>query len=190
MKHVVLAFASLLFAVSAEAAEVRSYDLVVYGGTAGGVITAVSAAREGLKVALLEPRDHVGGMVSGGLTATDFGKKAAIGGLSHEFFERVGRRYGEPIGWYFEPHVAEEVYREMLREAGVLVFFRHRLREKTGVGKKGTKVEEIRLENGAVPRGAVCGRDVRRRPHGPGGRVLHLGTRRHRAIWRVAGRRA
>src|SRR6266581_4211739 len=56
----------------------QGYDLVVYGGTAGGVITAVSGAREGLKVALLEPRDHVGGMVSGGLTATDFGKKAVI----------------------------------------------------------------------------------------------------------------
>ena len=143
-----------LFAAAAQGAEVRSYDLVVYGGTAGGVITAVSGAREGLKVALLEPRDHLGGMVSGGLTATDFGKKAVIGGMSREFFERVGRRYGEPIGWYFEPHVAEEVFLEMLKEARVPVFFRHRLREKTGVGKKGTKVTEIRLENGSVFRGA------------------------------------
>ena len=44
-----------------------SFDLVVYGGTAGGVITAVTAAREGLAVALLEPGRHLGGMVSGGL---------------------------------------------------------------------------------------------------------------------------
>jgi hypothetical protein len=145
----------LLSVIPARAAEVPGYDLVVYGGTAGGVITAVSAAREGLKVALLEPREHVGGMVSGGLGATDFGKKAVIGGLSLEFFERVGRRYGEPIGWYFEPHVAEEVFREMLKEAGVPVFFRHRLREKTGVGKTGTTVNEIRLENGAVFRGKL-----------------------------------
>jgi hypothetical protein len=150
-----VAAALAVFARAAQPAEVRSYDLVVYGGTAGGVITAVSGAREGLKVALLEPRDHVGGMVSGGLTATDFGKKAVIGGMSLEFFERVGRRYGEPIGWYFEPHVAEEVFLEMLKEAGVPVFFRHRLREKSGVGKKGTKVTEIRLENGSVFRGAL-----------------------------------
>jgi hypothetical protein len=151
-----LAAASLaVFASPAWAAEVRSYDVVVYGGTAGGVIMAVSAAREGVKVALLEPRDHVGGMVSGGLTATDFGKKAVIGGLSLEFFERVGRRYGQPIGWYFEPHVAEEVFREMLKEAGVPVFFRHRLREKTGVGKKGTTITEIRMENAAVFRAAL-----------------------------------
>jgi hypothetical protein len=150
-----VATALAVFARAAQPAEVRSYDLVVYGGTAGGVITAVSGAREGLKVALLEPRDHVGGMVSGGLTATDFGKKAVIGGMSLEFFERVGRRYGEPIGWYFEPHVAEEVFLEMLKEAGVPVFFRHRLREKSGVGKKGTKVTEIRLENGSVFRGVL-----------------------------------
>ena len=38
----------LALPASARTAEVRSYDLVVYGGTAGGVITAVSAAREGL----------------------------------------------------------------------------------------------------------------------------------------------
>jgi FAD-dependent oxidoreductase family protein len=150
----VLTVASL-FVLPARGADVRSYDLVVYGGTAGGVITAVSAAREGLKVALLEPREHVGGMVSGGLTATDFGRKEVIGGMSLEFFARVGRRYGEPVGWYFEPHVAEDVFREMLKEASVPVFFRHRLREKTGVGKKGTKVTEIRLENGAVFRAAI-----------------------------------
>jgi len=42
----------------AMAAEPESFDLVVYGGTAGGVITAVSASREGLRVVLLEPRDH------------------------------------------------------------------------------------------------------------------------------------
>ena len=42
------------------------YDLVVYGGTAGGVMTAVSGAREGLKVALLEPGAHLGGMATVG----------------------------------------------------------------------------------------------------------------------------
>ena len=72
-----------------------SYDLVVYGGTAGGVITAVSAAREGLAVALLEPGRHLGGMVSGGLGWTDYGRKEVIGGYSLEFFERVGKKYGQ-----------------------------------------------------------------------------------------------
>ena len=64
------------------AAQPRSFDVVVYGGTAGGVVTAIAAAREGARVALLEPRDHLGGMVSGGLGWTDFGKKEVIGGYA------------------------------------------------------------------------------------------------------------
>jgi NADPH-dependent 2,4-dienoyl-CoA reductase/sulfur reductase-like enzyme len=64
------------------AAAPQSFDLLVYGATAGGVITAVAAAREGLTVALLEPGRHLGGMVSGGLGWTDYGRKEVIGGYS------------------------------------------------------------------------------------------------------------
>jgi hypothetical protein len=140
----------ILLALSAAAPPTRSYDLVVYGGTAGGAIAAVAAAREGARVALLEPRDHLGGMVSGGLGWTDFGKKEVIGGYSREFFERIGRAYGQPIQWTFEPHVAEATFRDLLKEAGVEVFFRHRLREKTGVTKQGTRVTSIALDNGVT----------------------------------------
>src|SRR5215208_6077843 len=96
-----------------------SYDLVVYGGTAGGVVMAVAAAREGLMVALVEPGRHLGGMVSGGLGWTDYGRKEVIGGYSLEFFERVGKKYGRDIEWHFEPHVAEAVFGDMIKEAGV-----------------------------------------------------------------------
>ena len=131
------------------------FDLVVYGGTAGGVITAVSGAREGLNVALVEPEKHLGGMVSGGLGWTDFGRKEVIGGYALEFFERVGRKYGRPIEWHFEPHVAEAVFNELVKEAGVRVFLDHRLREKSGVRKAGLRVSEILMENGATFRAAV-----------------------------------
>jgi len=145
-------FVFLLALASLFAAE--KYDLVVYGGTAGGVITAVSGAREGLRVAVLEPRNHLGGMVSGGLGWTDFGKKEVIGGYSLEFFFRVGRRYnirqfGHEASWNFEPQVAEAVFRELAKEAGVTVLYGHRLREKTGVRKVGSRVVEIAMENGA-----------------------------------------
>ena len=40
------------------AASSPQFDLVVYGATAGGVMTAVAAAREGLRVVLLEPGNH------------------------------------------------------------------------------------------------------------------------------------
>lgn len=126
----------------------RTFDFVVYGGTAGGVVTAVAAAREGLRVALLEPRRHLGGMVSGGLGWTDYGKKEVIGGYSLEFFERVGARYGEPVEWHFEPHVAEDVLKTMADEARVTVFYQHRLREKGGVRKTGARISEMVMEDG------------------------------------------
>jgi PhoPQ-activated pathogenicity-related protein len=140
-------------AVPAGPAPAQEFDLVVYGGTAGGVITAVTGAREGLKVALLEPGKHLGGMVSGGLGWTDYGKKDVIGGYSLEFFERVGKKYGRPIEWHFEPHVAESVFRELVAEAGVRVFLDHRLRQKSAVRKAGTSIAEITMEDGTRFRG-------------------------------------
>ncbi len=142
-----------LLAVTSFAAP-QPFDVVVYGGTAGGVIAAVSAAREGMKTALLEPGSHVGGMVSGGLGWTDYGKKEVIGGYALEFYSRVGnhynmRQFGNELSWLHEPHVAEDIFREMLREAGVTVLQKHRLREKTGVRREGLKVAEITMENGA-----------------------------------------
>jgi hypothetical protein len=131
-----------------------SYDLVVYGATAGGVITSVSAARMGLKVALLEPRNSVGGMVSGGLSHTDVGRREVIGGYSLEFYWRAGRQYGLPqylqdVAWYVEPKVAESIFRQMLREEKVTLLFERRLREKNGVRKQGTSIASITMENGA-----------------------------------------
>jgi hypothetical protein len=145
---------SLAASVRAQSAP-QSFDLVVYGGTAGGVVTAIAAAREGATVALLEPRDHLGGMVSGGLGWTDFGKKEVIGGYALEFYERAGKKYGVPLQWYLEPHVAEAIFKEWADEAGVKVFYRHRLVEKTGVSRDGTRLTAIRMENGASFRARV-----------------------------------
>ena len=66
-------------------------------------------------MALREPRDHLGGMVSGGLGWTDYGRKEVIGGASLEYFQRVGRKYEQPIEWHIEPHVAEAVFKATAR---------------------------------------------------------------------------
>src|SRR5581483_4176905 len=151
----------LLFAIAWSApAATHTFDVVVYGGTAGGVIAAVSAAREGLSTALLEPTRHLGGMVSGGLGFTDYGKKEVIGGYALEFYLRVGRhyqlsRYGQDIGWLHEPHVAEEIFRQMAQQAGVKVFEGSRLREKEGVRKSGARIEQIVVEDGDAFAGKV-----------------------------------
>jgi hypothetical protein len=158
MKAIPLLAAGLCLAGSLFAQQ--SFDLVVYGGTAGGVMTAVSGARHGLKTVLLEPRTHVGGMATGGLSRTDTGAREVIGGLALEFYYRVGnrydmRRYKNPVAWFYEPKVGESVMLEMLKEAGVTLLFNHRLREKTGVTKSGAQVVEIAMENGARFRGKI-----------------------------------
>ncbi len=130
-----------------------AYDLVVYGATAGGVMTAVYGARSGLKVALLEPGKYVGGMVSGGLSHTDVGRREVIGGAALEFYWRAGHHYALPqylqdIAWYVEPKVAEQIFREMLDEAGVTLLYGRRLREKDGVRKQNGRLVSIAMENG------------------------------------------
>jgi hypothetical protein len=133
-----LAITMLVIGTRGEGAADRHADVVVYGGTASGVIAAVAAAREGKRVVLIEPGKHLGGMVSGGLGATDFGNRAAIGGCAREFFKRVRdhyvKKYGagsEQVkacsdGFHFEPHVAERIFNEMIAEAKVEVLFEQR----------------------------------------------------------------
>jgi ribulose 1,5-bisphosphate synthetase/thiazole synthase len=77
------------------APETNRYDLVIYGGTAGGIFSAVSASRAGATVVVLEPSGHVGGMVTGGLGQTDLGVAASIGGMAAEFYRRIKRHYVE-----------------------------------------------------------------------------------------------
>jgi hypothetical protein len=155
----VFAFAPRIF-FAATPASSPSYDFVVYGATAGGAMAALAAAREGLHVVLLEPGNHVGGMVTGGLSATDVGNRNVIGGYPLEFFERVGqyydmRQFDQTVSWRFEPHVGEEILRSMLKEAGVDVRLHERLREQHGVTKVGNRLVGIITEDGAVWKGKV-----------------------------------
>jgi len=99
-------------------------DVLVYGATAGGTMSAIAAAKQGASVVLLEPRNHVGGMLSGGLGRTDMDRQEnVIGGLAIEFFRRAGKYYGQDVAWMFEPHVAEKILKEMLAEQKVPIKF-------------------------------------------------------------------
>lgn len=97
-------------------ATVTTADLVVYGQTSAGVIAAVQAKRMGKTVVLVGPDKHLGGLSSGGLGSTDIGNKQAIGGLSREFYQRIGKHYGKAETWTFEPHVAEKVFEDFVAE--------------------------------------------------------------------------
>jgi flavin-dependent dehydrogenase len=142
---VIRACLALALALPAAAA---NFDIVVYGGTAGGAAAAIAAARAGRSVALLESGRHVGGMISGGLGRTDMDRQQElIGGIAREFFERAGKAYGLPVAWLFEPHVAEQILNNWLREAGVRVFFEHRLKS---VVKEQSRIVRLMTENGAA----------------------------------------
>ena len=124
-----------------------SCDVVVYGGTAGGVTAAVAAASEGMKVALVEPGHHVGGMVSGGLGYSDLGQRDVIGGYALTFYEAVAEHYRAPLwGWVGpEPHVAEEIFLRWLEQAGVEVHFGQRLE---AAGKQGAHLQRVTTRTG------------------------------------------
>jgi hypothetical protein len=94
-------------------------DVCIYGGSSGGIAAAVTVARAGLGVVVLQPGKHIGGMTSGGLGWTDFGRKHVIGGLSRSFYNQVGGHYGLEEEWQFEPHVAEVVYNAWIAEEGI-----------------------------------------------------------------------
>ena len=133
------------------------YDIVVYGDTAAAVVSAVAASRQGAKVALVAPNKHLGGMMSGGLFETDLGNSSVIGGMSREFFKRnaviKGNKTADAVDWYFEPHVAEEIFADMLNETKktpypVDVFFGERLVENSGVVMSGATITKIICESG------------------------------------------
>jgi hypothetical protein len=129
----------------------KPYDVIVYGGTSGGVIAAVKVTRMGRSVLLISPHKHLGGLTSNGLGATDIGNKAAIGGMSREFYKRLLNYYypdSSGTRWRFEPHVAEIVFNNFINEANIPVIYGERLDLDKGVKKKGTRIIEISMESG------------------------------------------
>ena len=127
-----------------------AFDVVVYGGVPCGIAAAIAAAREGASVLLIEPTKHVGGLNTSGLNTaeTEHMLKWTFGGIAREVYERIGRHYAkwEPA-YYFESHVAEKVFNDMLAEAKVRVRFGVRLEK---VEKDGARIRSITLSDGAV----------------------------------------
>ena len=132
------------FSLAAEDSPIVESELCVYGGTPSGVMAAVAAARHGHRVALVDINNHLGGVVSGGLVATDMGDRSTVGGLANEFFQRIVDFYRDTYGAdsanfkacrngaTFEPHVAEMVFEQMVQEQSRITLWRnHRCRSVT-----------------------------------------------------------
>jgi hypothetical protein len=148
MRKSLLCFVVNLLAATLAQAQ-HAADVLVYGGTPSGITAANAAAREGATVILLEPGQRIGGMVTGGLGATDFGSPRTIGGDTRAFFMALGKHYGLTTpAWKHEPHVAEREFRRSLEAAKVTVHYSARLREKSGVQVKDAKLVSLTTETG------------------------------------------
>lgn len=146
---------------------VENFDVVVYGATPGGITAAVAAGREGKRVVLIEPLLIAGGMMSGGLSFSDSNQmtREALGGIFEEFHLRVEKHYVQSgvelpykvsekdnRPWTYEPHVAEETFRQLLREARVKVVLGETLQRVT---RKGKALQSLRTASGKSFTGKV-----------------------------------
>lgn len=143
-----IATAVFTFSNNASAQPVTNIDICIYGGTSAGVIAAYTAKKMGKSVLLIEPGRHLGGLTSGGLGFTDIGNKFAISGLALDFYRRIGNYYGKFEQWIFEPHVAENLFKEYMQRAKAEVLFSYRLKD---VDKTGAFINNIIIENSIQP---------------------------------------
>ncbi|MGV3640949.1 MAG: FAD-dependent oxidoreductase [Adhaeribacter sp.] len=156
-------------------------DLIVYGGTSAAITAAVQAVRMGKTVLVVSPDQHLGGLSSGGLGFTDTGNKEVIGGLAREFYHRIYLHYqqskawqwqqqseygnkgqgtpamdgAERTMWIFEPHVAEAVFEDLVREHKIQVYRDEWLDREQGLVKKDSRIVSFRTLSGKTFAGAM-----------------------------------
>lgn len=157
----------------------ESYDVIIYGGTSAGISAAVQTVRMGKSVLIINPCNRIGGLTSGGLGQTDIGNKKAIGGISHEFYQRIKRYYdnqdhwrwekksdyrdggqtrtlsGENAMWTFEPSAAMAVFNDFIKEYGIEIINNERLDLENGVEKRNNRIVSIMTESGKRYRGKM-----------------------------------
>ena len=158
-----------------------SADVIIYGGTSGAITAAVEVARSGKSVVIVSPDVHLGGLTSGGLGYTDTGNKSVIGGLSREFYHRVWLHYNDSAAWkwqkhskygnkgqgtvamdgenrtmwIFEPHVAEQVFEDFVKENNILVYRDEWLDRENGVEKHDNKIISFQTLSGKIFKGKI-----------------------------------
>jgi hypothetical protein len=170
-----------LVVCSALSGATREADVVIYGCTSGAITAAIQTKRMGKTAVIACPERHLGGLTAGGLGWTDSGNKAVIGGLSREFYHRVWLHYQQPSAWkwqkreeygnkgqgteamdsgartmwIFEPHVAERVFEDWVRDYKIQVYRNAWLDRDKGVRMEGGRITSIRMLNGDTYRGKV-----------------------------------
>ncbi len=161
---------------------VRKADVIIYGGTSAAVIAAVQVKKMGKTVIVVSPDLHLGGLSSGGLGFTDTGNKEVIGGLSREFYHRLYLHYQKPESWQwqkkdeygnkgqgtpaldganrtmwiFEPHAAEQVFEDFVKENSIMVYRDEWLdRSAEGIEKEKGSIRSIKTLKGNTYQGKM-----------------------------------
>lgn len=158
-----------------------SADIIVYGGSSAAVTAAVQAKKMGKSVIMVSPDVHLGGLSAGGLGFTDTGNKEVIGGLSREFYHRLYQHYDKPESWkwqekseygnkgqgtpaidgnnrtmwIFEPHAAEGVFEDMVKEHELELYRDEWLDRESGVTMEDNAILSIRTLSGKVFKGKM-----------------------------------
>ena len=156
-------------------------DVIIYGGTSAAVISAVEIARSGRSVIIVSPDDHLGGLTSSGLGFTDSGNTGTIGGLAREFYQRVWIHYNDTSAWkwqkqdefgnrgqgtpamdgknktmwIFEPHVAEKVFEDFIKENDIPVCRNEWLDRQSGVRIENARIISMTTLSGKEFRGKM-----------------------------------
>ena len=155
-KYVTLAFIFFSILMSVYSTNVsgasvsKTFDMVVYGATPAGIMSAVAGIKQHLSVAIFEPSQHIGGMVTGGLSATDSGLGIVITGLTLDFFNRtnaleVAAGANPKTTYVVEPHIATQVFQQLLNENGIQVYTGQSLQS---VSKTKSIIEKITFASG------------------------------------------
>ncbi len=117
-----------LCAARGAAAESPAPAVLVYGATPGGIAAALAAAKSGQSVMLVEPTPRIGGLVTSGLSHTDFHSFESLTGAFLDFAQRVEAHYAKTYGkdspqvkdsfrgTFAEPKVNLLVFEQMLAE--------------------------------------------------------------------------
>lgn len=167
---------------SSPPSDIRTADIIIYGGTSAAVTAAVQAKKMGKSVIIVSPDKHLGGMTSSGLGFTDTGNKEVIGGLAREFYQRLYNHYDKPEAWnwqakseygnkgqgtpaldgaqrtmwIFEPSAAERVFEDFVKEYELEVYRNEWLnREAGGVLMEEGRITSITTLSGKTFQGKV-----------------------------------
>lgn len=134
----------------------KKYDLVVVGGGLSGVAAAVSAAREGLSVLLIEKSGTLGGAISNNLVYPfmrywTLGEDNKVGnhlssGIFAEMREREKKYTSEFSLMRFKPEYFKLILDDMVSQAGIDLLFHACL---CGVNTNESKINSINISTDA-----------------------------------------